>query len=339
MSNKMRAMAIKGYGKNSPLVEMEFPIPDVKEHDVLIEIHAASVNPIDFKIRNGDVRLLMSSPMPFILGNDLSGVVKQVGGQVTKFRVGDKVYTRPPHDRSGTFAEFIAVNEDHVAPMPKGMSFEDAASIPLVGLTAYQALHDCLHAKQGDKVLIHAGAGGFGTFAIQLAKQMGLYVATTASEKGHDLVKSLGADEIVNYRTEKFEEKLHDYDGVIDTIGGNTLLNSFKVVKKGHKVVSISAIPDGEFGRKHRLGFVVTSLLRLASARIVYNASCQGAVYEFLLMQENGSQLREITKLVEDGKIKPVIDRVYSFEEAQQALHYVESGRAKGKVVIKVHPN
>ena len=336
MTATMKGMAIRKYGKNSPLEEMEFPIPTVFDEDVLIEIHAASVNPIDFKNRNGVVKLLYTCPMPFIMGNHCAGIVTKIGAKVTEFKVGDRVYSRAPRGRSGTFAEYIAINQSYVSRMPQGLSFVEASSIPLVGLTAYQALHDTLQLKEGQKVLIHAGAGGLGTFAIQLAKSMGLYVATTASEKGYELVKALGADEIINYKMEAFEQQLQDYDAVLDTLGGDNLIKSFKVVKKGGKVLSVSGVPDRRIAVKFGLGLVPTVLLTLASSYITATSYYYGVDYEFLFMEANGQELHCITDLIEQGKIKPVIDRTFALSEGQQALDYVESGHAKGKVVIQV---
>ena len=207
----MKAMVIDRYGK-VPMRLAEMPLPEIGEHEVLAEIHAASINPVDFKIRDGNLKLLLKYKMPLILGNDFSGVITKVGAKVTRFKVGDEIYGRPRESSIGTFAEYISVHENDIALKPKNLNFEEAASIPLVGLTSYQALHDILQLQKGQKILIQAGAGGVGTFAIQLAKLMGATVATTASEAGTDLVKSLGADEIINYKTEKFEEILKDYD-------------------------------------------------------------------------------------------------------------------------------
>lgn len=220
----MKAMVINQYGK-APMQLAEIPTPEIGEYEILAEIHAASINPIDFKIRDGKVKLLIQYKMPLILGNDFSGVVVKVGTKVTRFKVGDEIYARPRKSKIGTFAEFIAIHEDDIALKPKNLSFEEAASIPLVGLTSYQALHDIMHLQKGQKILIHAGSGGVGTFAIQLAKVMGATVATTASEAGANLVTSLGADEVINYKTEKFEEILGNYDAVFDTLGVRRLKN------------------------------------------------------------------------------------------------------------------
>ena len=265
----MKAMIIDKYGK-VPMHMAEVPTPEINEYEVLAEIHAASINPIDFKIRDGKVKMLLKYEMPLILGNDFSGVITKVGSKVTRFKVGDEIYARPRKNKIGTFAEYIAIHEDDIALKPKNLSFEEAASIPLVGLTSYQALHDIMHLQQGQKILIHAGSGGVGTFAIQLAKIMGATVTTTASEAGTNLVKSLGADEIINYKTEKFEEILTNYDAVFDTIGGTTLEKSFNIIKSGGNIVSVSGMPNGRFGKEFGSGFFKTLLFSLASKNLLH---------------------------------------------------------------------
>ena len=331
----MRAMVIDKYGK-VPMRMTEMPTPEINEYEVLAEIHTASINPIDFKIRDGKVKLLLKYKMPLILGNDFSGVIVKVGTKVTQFKVGDEIYARPRKDKIGTFAEYIAIHEDDIALKPKNLSFEEAASIPLVGLTSYQALHDIMQLQQGQKILIHAGSGGVGTFAIQLAKIMGATVTTTASEAGSDLVKSLGADEMINYKTEKFEEMLKDYDAVFDTIGGTTLEKSFNIIKSGGNIVSVSGMPNARFGKEFGSGFFKTLLFSLASKKITALEKKHNAQYSFLFMKPSGDQLRTIANYIEDGKIKPVIDRVFPFEDAQKAMEYSEAGRAKGKIIVKI---
>ncbi|EJS77105.1 NADP-dependent oxidoreductase [Bacillus cereus] len=331
----MKAMIIDKYGK-VPMRMTEVPTPEINEYEVLAEIHAASINPIDFKIRDGKVKMLLKYEMPLILGNDFSGVIVKVGAKVTRFKVGDEIYARPRKDKIGTFAEYIAIHEDDIALKPKNLSFEEAASIPLVGLTSYQALHDIMHLQQGQKILIHAGSGGVGTFAIQLAKIMGATVTTTASEAGANLVKSLGADEIINYKTEKFEDILKDYDAVFDTIGGATLEKSFNIIKSGGNIVSVSGMPNARFGKEFGSGFFKTFLFSLASKKITALEKKHNAQYSFLFMKPSGDQLRTIANYIEAGKIKPVIDRVFPFEDAQKAMEYSESGRAKGKIIVKI---
>ncbi|WP_040203359.1 NADP-dependent oxidoreductase [Neobacillus jeddahensis] len=331
----MKAMVIDQYGK-VPIRLAEMPTPEMGEYEVLAEIHAASINPVDFKIRDGKVKLLVKYKMPLILGNDFSGVVAKVGAKVTHFKVGDEIYARPRKSKIGTFAEYIAIHEDDIALKPKNLSFEEAASIPLVGLTTYQALHDVLQLQKGEKILIHAGSGGVGTFAIQLAKLMGATVATTASVAGENLVKSLGADKMINYKTEKFEEILHNYDAVFDTLGGETLEKSFEIIKDGGKIVSVSGLPNARFGKEYGSGFFKTLLFAAASRKLTALEKKHHVQYTFLFMKPSGEQLRIIADFIESGKIKPIIDRVFPFEDAQKAMEYAESGRAKGKIIVKI---
>ncbi|MFJ7941718.1 NADP-dependent oxidoreductase [Peribacillus sp. NPDC096622] len=331
----MRAMVIDWYGK-VPMHLVEIPTPEIGENEVLAEIHAASINPVDFKIRDGKVKLLVKYKMPLILGNDFSGVVARVGAKVTRFKVGDEIYARPRKSKIGTFAEYIAIHEDDIALKPKNLSFEEAASIPLVGLTSYQALTDILQLQKGQKILIQAGAGGVGTFAIQLAKLMGATVATTASEAGANLVKSLGADEIINYKTEKFEEILKNYDAVFDTLGGEILEKSFEVIKNGGKIVSVSGLPNARFGKEYGSGFFKTLLFSAASYKLTMLEKKHNVQYTFLFMKPSGEQLRIIANFIETRKITPIIDRVFPFEDAQEAMEYAESGRAKGKIILKI---
>ncbi|MGG8380643.1 NADP-dependent oxidoreductase [Bacillus sp. R-CC1] len=331
----MKAMIIDRYGK-VPMRMAEVPTPEINEYEVLAEIHAASINPIDFKIRDGKVKMLLKYEMPLILGNDFSGVITKVGSKVTRFKVGDEIYARPRKNKIGTFAEYIAIHEDDIALKPKNLSFEEAASIPLVGLTSYQALHDIMQLQKGQKILIHAGSGGVGTFAIQLAKIMGAIVTTTASEAGANLVTSLGADEIINYKTEKFEDILKNYDAVFDTIGGATLEKSFNIIKSGGNIVSVSGMPNARFGKEFGSGFFKTLLFSLASKKLTALEKKHNAQYSFLFMKPSGDQLRTIANYIEAGQIKPVIDRVFPFEDAQKAMEYSESGRAKGKIIVKI---
>lgn len=331
----MKAMVIDRYGK-APMRLAEMPIPEINEYEVLAEIHAASTNPIDFKIRDGKVRLLIQYKMPLVLGNDFSGVVVKVGKKVTRFKVGDEIYARPRKSKIGTFAEYISIHEDDIALKPKNLSFEEAASIPLVGLTSYQALHDIMQLQKGQKILIHAGSGGVGTFAIQLAKAMGATVATTASEAGANLVTSLGADKVINYKKENFEAILNNYDAVFDTLGGKTLEKSFKIIKNGGNIVSVSGRPNARFAKEYGSGLWKTLLFSAASRKLTALEKKHHAQYSFLFMKPSGDQLRIIADLIESGSIKPVIDRTFSFEDAQKAMEYAESGRAKGKIIVKI---
>lgn len=330
---KMRVMVMDKYGK-FPLRSTEIPMPAVGDHDVLVEIHAASVNPLDLLLRDGKVRILQKIDMPHVLGYDFAGVVIRAGRKVRKFKVGDEVYGRP--SKGGAFAEYISVNEDDIALKPRNLTFEEAASIPLVGLTSYQVLHEKLKLKAGQKVLIQAGSGGVGTFAIQLAKAMGLYVATTTSEAGAKLVESLGADRIINYKTEQFDTLLQGYDAVFDTKGGETLEKAFKVVKKQGQIVSVVGPPNARFGEEERAGFVKTNLFRLVARKITKIEKTYKVKYSFLFMKPSGKQLEILTEWIESDEIKPVIDRIYPFEDTQKAIEHSESGRAKGKIIVKI---
>jgi NADPH:quinone reductase-like Zn-dependent oxidoreductase len=331
----MKAFIVDRYGKgNGRLGEM--PEPELREDDVLVQVHAAGVNPLDSKIRNGEFKLLLPYRLPLILGNEAAGVVLRVGSRVQRFKPGDEVYARPGKNRIGTFAELIAINEADVALKPKTLSMEEAASIPLVALTAWQALVERAKLKRGEKVLIHAGSGGVGTIAIQLAKHLGALVATTTSSSNVDFVKSLGADVVVDYKKDDFEKTLRDYDAVLNSLDAQTLRKSLNVLKPRGKLISISGPPDPEFAEEMGLNWGVKQVMRLLSYRIRKAAKRRRVSYSFLFMKASGDQLREISRLIDEKKIRPVVDRVYPFESIAEALAHVETGRAKGKVVVKL---
>ncbi|MER8368112.1 NADP-dependent oxidoreductase [Mesorhizobium sp. M1378] len=332
----MKAFVVDKYNKKGTLRLAEMPEPELQDSDVLVEVHAAGVNLLDSKIRTGEFKLILPYRRPFTLGHDVAGKVIRVGSKVSKFKAGDDVYARPRDGRIGTFAEFIAVNEADVALKPANLSMEEAASIPLVGLTAWQTLIDRANLKKGQKVFIQAGSGGVGTFAIQLAKHLGATVATTASAASADLVKSLGADVVVDYRKDDFEKVLSGYDVVLNSQDAKTLEKSLSVLKPGGKLISISGPPDPEFAREKGLNLVLRLVLRLLSRGIRAKAKRRGVQFSFLFMWAQGDQLSKITALIEAGAIRPVLDRVFPFEATNDALAYVETGRAKGKVVIKV---
>ncbi|MER8399854.1 NADP-dependent oxidoreductase [Mesorhizobium sp. M1348] len=332
----MKAFVVDKYNKKGTLRLAEMPEPELQDSDVLVEVHAAGVNLLDSKVRTGEFKLILPYHRPFTLGHDVAGKVVRVGSKVGKFKAGDEVYARPRDGRIGTFAEFIAVNEADVALKPENLSMEEAASIPLVGLTAWQTLIDRANLKKGQKVFIQAGSGGVGIFAIQLAKHLGATVATTASAASGDLVKSLGADVVVDYRKDDFEKVLSGYDVVLNSQDAKTLEKSLSVLKPGGKLISISGPPDPEFGREKGLNLMLRLVLRLLSRGIRAKAKRRGVQFSFLFMWAQGDQLSKITALIEAGAIRPVLDRVFPFEATNDALAYVETGRAKGKVVIKV---
>jgi NADPH:quinone reductase-like Zn-dependent oxidoreductase len=332
----MKAFIIDGYSKTEPMRLREMPDPEVREDDVLIEVHAASLNPLDSKLKAGEFKLVLPYRMPLVLGHDVAGVVKRVGPRVRKFQIGDGVYSRPADRRIGTFAELIAVNERDVALKPKTLSMEEAASIPLVGLTAWQALIEKADLKKGQKAFIQAGSGGVGTLAIQLAKHVGATVATTTSAANVTLAKSLGADIVIDYKTQDFESLLRDYDVVLNSQDKTTLGKSVNILKPGGKIVSISGPPDPRFAEEKGSSWLLKQVFRILSYGIRKKAKSRGVNYSFLFMRADGAQLREITSLIESGVVRPVVDRVFPFVSANEALAYVEAGRAKGKVVVKV---
>ena len=332
----MRAFTVNRYGKKETLSLIQVAEPTPKNSEVVVQVHASGVNLLDSKIRDGEFKLLLPYKTPFVLGHDVAGIVTKVGSKANKFKVGDEVYARPADFHIGTFAEYIAVDERDLAPKPKNLTMEEAASIPLVGLTAWQALVEKMNIQKGQKVFIQAGSGGVGTFAIQLAKHLGAFVATTTSAANSDLVKSLGADVVIDYKTQDFETILSDYDFVLNSQDTKTLEKSLNILKPNGKVVSISGPPDVEFANEIGLSWFVKIIMRLLSFGIKKKVKKLHLNYNFLFMRAEGKQLSEITSLLETGKIRPIMDKVFPFEQTNEALAYVESGRAKGKVVIKV---
>ena len=334
--NTMKAFVIDRYSKKDPMRLGDLPRPGLRDNEVLIEVHAAGLNLLDSKIKSGEFKLILPYRMPLVLGHDVAGVVAQVGPRVRQFQVGDEVYSRPSDHHIGTFAQFIAVHESDVALKPKNTTMEEAASLPLVGLTAWQALVERAHLKKGAKIFIQAGSGGVGTFAIQLARHIGATVATTTSSANTGLVKSLGADVVIDYKKDDFEKVLQNYDLVLHSQNAQALEKSLRVLKPGGAAISISGPPDPAFAQGIGAPWFVRFIIRLLSANVRKEAAKRHLKYAFLFMRANGPQLREIARLVEAGVIRPVVDRVFPFESTNEALAYVETGRAKGKVVVKL---
>src|SRR6266851_5267742 len=309
----MKAFVVGRYGSKDGLQMREVPEPDIGEHDVLVEVRAASVNLLDAKIRDGEFKLILPYRVHFVLGHDMAGLVVRVGSAVRSFAPGDEVYARPGKDNIGTFAELAAVHEDDLALKPATLTMEESAALPLVALTAWQALVERANLQPGQNILIHAGSGGVGTIAIQLAR-------------------NLGADVVVDYKRDDFEKVLRDYDVVLDSLGGQTLEKSLRVLKPGGIAISIAGPPDPGFAREIDANPVVRLATVLLSGRTRLHARRRHVRYSFLFMKASGDQLRAITALVDAGTIRPVIDRVFPFESTKDAMAYVESGRAKGKV-------
>ena len=332
----MKAFVVDKYKKKGALRLANVPDPELQDNDVLVRIQATGVNLLDSKVRDGEFKLLLPYRPSFVLGHDVAGAVVRTGPNVKRFKVGDAVYARPRDHRVGTFAEFIAMDEADVALKPKNLNMVEAASIPLVALTAWQALVEVAKLKRGQKVFIQAGSGGVGTIAIQLAKYLGATVATTTSAKNTDLVKSLGADVVIDYKTQDFEKVLSGYDLVLNSQDAKTLEKSLRVLKPGGLLISISGPPDPVFAEQFGLNVFLKLVMRLLSRSARKNAKALGVRYSFLFMRAQGQQLSEITALIESGIIRPVVDKVVPFERTGDALAYVETGRAKGKVVITV---
>jgi NADPH:quinone reductase-like Zn-dependent oxidoreductase len=335
-TTSMKAFILDRYGSADRVRVGDMPDPELREDDVLVRIHAAGVNLLDSKIRNGEFKRILPYHLPLILGHDVAGIVVGAGSRVRRFKRGDEVYARPADGRIGAFAEFMAIKEEDLAIKPPALSMEEAASIPLVGLTAWQALIERANLKHGQKVLVHAGSGGVGTFAIQLAKHVGATVATTTSTANVDLVRSLGADVVIDYKKEDFADVLRDYDVVLNSLDKVTLEKSLRVLKPGGQLISISGPPDAAFARSIGASWIVRLIVPALSYGIRAKARRREAHYSFLFMRANGGQLTEITSLIDAGIIRPVVDRVFPFASTKEAMAYVEAGRAHGKVVVSL---
>ncbi|HQZ72587.1 MAG: NADP-dependent oxidoreductase [Anaerolineae bacterium] len=332
----MKAFVVAKYGKDG-LRAAEVPDPIAGPRDVLVRVSAAGINPLDKMVRNGEFKLLLKYKTPFVLGHDLAGIVMRVGAEVRDYKVGDEVYARPRDLRIGAFAEYIAVDDADIAPKPQSLTMEESAAIPLVALAAWQALVDLAQVKPGQKVLVHAGAGGLGSTVIQLAKHLGATVATTANGNDSEKLHGLGADEVIDYTKADFAELLSGYDVVLDTLGGNTLAKSLTVLKPGGLAISGVGPPDAAFavqvGRP-----LLKPVMALLSRKVRAQARKLGVRYAFFFMRSDGAQLKTLAALYDAGTLRPVLDRTFPFDETLDAMAYVEQGRAKGKVVVTMPP-
>lgn len=337
MLTDMKALVLERYGNATAWQLHDRPLPNIGPNDLLVRVHAAGLNPVDFKTRQGKLRIIQRYRLPVIMGNELAGVVEACGSAVTRFKAGDRIFARMPKDRMGAFAEYAAVPESVAAIMPATLDFDQTAAVPLAGLTALQALRDELQLKPGTEVLITGGAGGVGTFAIQIAKWLGARVFTTASPRGRNLVERLGADHAIDYTVEDISARVSNVDGVLDLVGGEALDQSFGVVKPGGTVVTVVATPEPETARKDLgRGFALQALFWLASRPLRSKAKRNGARYRFLFMHPSGAELSELAALIEAGILTPIVDRVFPFAEIETAFAYLETGRAKGKVVVSM---
>ncbi|WP_339649130.1 NADP-dependent oxidoreductase [uncultured Salegentibacter sp.] len=326
----MKALQIVKYGEIKESLSInEIEKPTIQSNDILVEVKAASLNPIDYKMAQGNLKELLDLNLPVTIGFDVSGVVVEKGNDVTGFEVGDEIYARVPQEQMGTIAEFVTINADKVAKKPENISFEEASGLPLTGLTAIQALEKA-GLKEDDRILIHAGSGGVGSFAIQYAKAKGAIVYTTTSSKNVDWVKALGADRVIDYKEEDYKEVANNLDIVFDTLGDDYTFDAFKIIKKGGVVTSIVGPPDEESAKimgipDYKLPEQLSNLIEEKSI-----------AYKHTWMQPNAAQLKEIKTMVEEGNIKPTVDLIYEFEDGIDAYEYLATGRAEGKVIISL---
>ncbi|WFR77259.1 NADP-dependent oxidoreductase [Janthinobacterium rivuli] len=332
----MQALQLKKYGGPDHVAFVELPRPTPGPGELLVRVRAVGLNPIDNLIPKGDFKPILKTRLPATLGSDLAGVVMAVGSGVTRFTVGDAVYASIFDTPHGSLAEFAIVPEQAAALKPANLDFVQAASIPMVGLTAWQAMQERMQLQPGQKVFIPAGSGGIGTFAIQLARHLGARVGTTTSTANVEMVRSLGADEVIDYKQQPFEEVLRDYDAVLGTVRGDGLEKALHIVKPGSHVVSLIGPPDAAFARARGMNVVLKLVFGLLSRKIIGLAQRRGASYAFHFVRPDGSQLAQIAGLLEAGTIRPVIDKVFPFAEAKQALAYLAQGRARGKVVVQL---
>jgi NADPH:quinone reductase-like Zn-dependent oxidoreductase len=332
----MKALTFARYGKSPGIGFAEIPRPTLQPDELLVEVHAAGVNPIDNMIPTGIFKPVVKMRLPATLGSDVAGVVVEVGSRVTRFKPGDAVFASVFDLDRGSLAEFVAVPERLAAPKPANLDFVQAASIPMVGLTSWQALTEHAHVQPGQKVFVPAGAGGIGTFAIQLAKHLGARVGTTTSTANVPLVTGLGADEVVDYTQQAFETVLRGYDVALGTLRGDTLEKSLDILAPGGTLVSLVGPLDAAFARARRLNVVLAFVFGWMSRKIRRAARAHGASYSFLFARPDGGQLGAIGELLASQRLRPVIDKVFPFDEAKAALDYLARGRARGKVVVQV---
>ncbi len=332
----MKALVMAKYGGPNVVSLREVPAPKPQPNEVVVEVVAAGLNPVDRKIRSGGFRVLVSYRLPAVMGNELAGRVVEVGSAVTRFKVGDEVFGQVRVERLGALAERCAIPEEQLCLKPPNLSFEEAASLPLVATTVRHALVDVAKVQPGQKVFVKAGSGGVGTFAIQFAKTLGAYVATTTSTANVEWVRALGADQVIDYTHQAFESVLSGFDTALDSVDGNRASRAFSILNRGGHLIAIAGPPDAAFAKSRRLNVALQWAFAFLSRRETRAAKAAGVQYTFFLVRPSGAALAEVAALVQAGKIKPVVDRVFPFAEAREALAYLDRGRARGKVVVKM---
>lgn len=332
----MKAVQIKNYSKNIDTVLNDIPKPEISDSEVLIQVKAAAVNPVELLILTGSVKLIQDYSMPLTLGNECSGIVEQVGSKVEGFQTGDLVYTRLPLDKIGAFAEYVAVDQKEIAKMPDGYDFTTAAAIPLTGLTAYQAITEELEAKPGQTILIPGGSGSFGQMAVPIAKALGLHVIVTGNDRAREQFLSMGVDRYMDYKQDNYWEQLSEIDHVIDTLGPDEFEHELSVLKKGGRLVSLRTGPNKAFAERKQFSGMKKQLFALAGNKYDKAAKKQGKEYRFVFVRSDGAQLQKITEIVEKQQIKPAVDsRIFSLDQANDALRLVAQGSLNGKVIIQ----
>ena len=332
----MKAVQIDKYSKDINVMINDIPVPKISDDEVLVKVKAAAVNPLEILILTGSVKLIQDYSMPLTLGNELSGIVEEVGKNVTKFKKGDKIYSRLPISKIGAFAEYVAVDANAISHMPKNLDFKEAVAVPLTGLTAYQGLHEELEAKAGQTVFIPGGSGSFGQMAIPIAKSMGLNVIVSGNSRSYEQMTKLGVDTYLDYTKDNYWEIIHDVDFVIDTLGPNEFKRELSILKKGGRLLSLRTGPNKKFAEKNELPFWKQKLFSLAGAKYDKLAKKEEKEYRFIFVRADGEQLEEITRIVEENNITPLIDsRVFTIEEAGEALKLVANGKTNGKVIIQ----
>jgi NADPH:quinone reductase-like Zn-dependent oxidoreductase len=328
----MKAFVVEKYGKDG-LRAAHVPEPTVGPGDVLVQVRAASINPLDKMVRNGEFKQLLKYKTPFVLGHDVAGAVTRIGADVMAFKVGDEVYARPRDLRIGTFAEYIAIDQADIAIKPSSLTMEESAAVPLVALAAWQALVDVAQIKPGQKVLVHAGAGGLGSTVVQLANYLGGCVATTAHGRDAEKVRALGADQVIDYTKTDFAEALSGYDVILDSLGGDNLAKSLSVLKAGGLAISVVGPPDAAFAEQVGQP-LLKPFMTLMSRKVRAQAKKLGVRYSFFFMRADGRQLKMLAALYDAGNLRPVLDRTFPFDDTLEAMAYVEQGRANGKIVV-----
>lgn len=330
----MKGWFIEEYGGPDVLQFGELPEPDCGKNDLIIEMKATAVNPLDWKIRNGMLKRIRKAKFPLAMGSEVSGEVVEVGAAVENFVVGDQVFARVDKHRTGAWSEKVAVPASYAAQKPSEIAHNVCAGVPLAGLTAYQCLVDHGKLRSGQKVLIQAGAGGVGSLAIQIAKGLGAEVASTASAAKHELLRTLGADHPIDYRTQQFENVLSDYDLVLDTLGEEASIKAFGILKPGCKVLSISGPLDPQTAKDAGYPLWIRMAIFFLSRKVRSAAQKHGCDYRFVFMREDGKQLAMLAQMMSEGKLTAQVDRVFPFEKVNEAVAYAEKGHATGKVII-----